>query len=46
LVPAGDCPDIPVHSDLAAALAAHARHTSAAEEGQQQAWRTDDWPAT
>lgn len=46
LVPEGDCPDIPVHSDLAAALAAHARDAPAREEGRQQAWRTDGWPAT
>ncbi|OXZ00587.1 STAS domain-containing protein [Streptomyces diastatochromogenes] len=45
LVPAGDCPDIPVHSDLAAALATHAQPTSAPEDGQQQAWRTDGWPS-
>ncbi|MGW1809456.1 anti-sigma factor antagonist [Streptomyces sp. NPDC002078] len=44
LVPTGDCPDIRVHRDLAAALAAHARHPSAPEEGQQ-AWRTDGRPA-
>ncbi|MBN0048526.1 anti-sigma factor antagonist [Streptomyces actuosus] len=44
LVPRGDCPDIPVHCDLAAALAAHARHASAPEDGRQ-AWRTDGWPA-
>ncbi|MDW8807764.1 anti-sigma factor antagonist [Streptomyces scabiei] len=43
LVPPGDGPDIPVHCDLAGALAAHARHSSAPEEGQQ-AWRTDGWP--
>lgn len=44
LVPAGDCPDIPVHCDLAAALAAHGRGPSTLKEGQQQ-WRTDGWPA-
>ncbi|GCB42895.1 anti-sigma factor antagonist [Streptomyces sp. NL15-2K] len=44
LVPAGNCPDIPVHSDLVAALAAHTRPVSAAEE-PQQAWRTDGWPS-
>ncbi|MGJ5834139.1 hypothetical protein [Streptomyces ossamyceticus] len=43
LVPSGDCPDIPVHHDLAAALAAHARPSSATDEGQQE-WRTDGWP--
>ncbi|EST35683.1 hypothetical protein [Streptomyces roseochromogenus] len=44
LVPAGDCPDIPVHCDLATALAAHGRGPSAPAEGQQE-WRTDGWPA-
>lgn len=43
LVPPGDCPDIPVHSDLAAALTAHAGRPSDSEE-RQQAWRTDGWP--
>ncbi|QOV34036.1 anti-sigma factor antagonist [Streptomyces ferrugineus] len=43
LVPDGDCPEIPVHSDLTAAFSAHARHSSDPEEGQQ-AWRTDGWP--
>ncbi|WEH12809.1 anti-sigma factor antagonist [Streptomyces sp. VNUA24] len=43
LVPPGDCPDIRVHCDLADALAAHARHSSALEEWQQ-AWRTDGRP--
>ncbi|CCK25794.1 hypothetical protein BN159_1415 [Streptomyces davaonensis JCM 4913] len=43
LVPPGDCPDIPVHCDLPAALTAHARPLSTPEEGQQ-AWRTDGWP--
>jgi hypothetical protein len=43
LVPAGDCPDIPVHPDLAAALAAHTQHGTEGES--QQAWRTDGWPA-
>ncbi|MCH0564144.1 MULTISPECIES: STAS domain-containing protein [unclassified Streptomyces] len=45
LVPHGDCPDIPVHCDLAAALAAHARRPSDPEKGLQ-AWRTDGWPAS
>ncbi|GGJ66956.1 anti-sigma factor antagonist [Streptomyces brasiliensis] len=44
LVPAGDGPDIPVHCDLTAALAAHGRGRSALEEGQQE-WRTDGWGA-
>ncbi|WP_416979786.1 anti-sigma factor antagonist [Streptomyces sp. T028] len=43
LVPPGDCPDIPVHCDLAAAFAAHARREPAPEQ-EQQAWRTDGWP--
>lgn len=43
LVPPGDCPDIPVHGDLATALSVHARHTSPPDEAQQ-AWRTDGWP--
>ncbi|WP_328437228.1 anti-sigma factor antagonist [Streptomyces sp. NBC_00457] len=33
LVPPGDCPPIPVHGDLAAALVAHARTEAAADEG-------------
>ncbi|MFI6356542.1 anti-sigma factor antagonist [Streptomyces sp. NPDC050743] len=44
LVPAGDCPDIPVHCDLTAALTAHGRGSSTPGEGQQE-WRTDGWPA-
>ncbi|GAA0665753.1 STAS domain-containing protein [Streptomyces malaysiensis] len=43
LVPSGDGPDIPVHRDLAAALAAHARRPSAPEEGQRVR-RTDGRP--
>ncbi|MGW3949532.1 STAS domain-containing protein [Streptomyces sp. NPDC004752] len=43
LVPAGDCPDIPVHCNLTAALAAHGRGPSVLAEGQQE-WRTDGWP--
>ena len=43
LVPAGDCPHIPVHCDLAAALAAHGREPSASGDGRQE-WRTDGWP--
>ncbi|OIJ99221.1 hypothetical protein BIV25_09305 [Streptomyces sp. MUSC 14] len=42
LVPTADCPDIPVHCDLDAALAAHGR--GPVPEGQQE-WRTDGWPA-
>jgi hypothetical protein len=43
LVPSGDCPAIPVHCDLAAALAAHTSHGETAE-GRQE-WRTEGWPA-
>ncbi|MFF4805638.1 STAS domain-containing protein [Streptomyces sp. NPDC001351] len=46
LVPVGDCPDIPVHADLAAALAAH-RTGEAADEGpaeERHEWRTTGWP--
>ncbi|MET9971240.1 anti-sigma factor antagonist [Streptomyces sp. NPDC006356] len=45
LVPDGDCPDIPVHHDLATALATHTRNRAAADDGRQQAWRTDGWPS-
>ncbi|MGW2486161.1 anti-sigma factor antagonist [Streptomyces sp. NPDC001606] len=46
LVPAGDCPDMPVHCDLAAARAAHGRGVPAAgRQPEQQEWRTDGWPA-
>ncbi|WP_129305268.1 anti-sigma factor antagonist [Streptomyces sp. L2] len=44
LVPAGDCPDIPVHCDLPAALAAHGRRPSAPKEGRRE-WSTDGWPS-
>ncbi|MFF8993698.1 anti-sigma factor antagonist [Streptomyces sp. NPDC014983] len=43
LVPVGDCPDIPVHCDLAAALAAHGRGSSTPDDERQE-WRTDGWP--
>ncbi|MER6328711.1 anti-sigma factor antagonist [Streptomyces sp. NPDC001034] len=43
LVPVGDCPDIPVHCDLAAALAAHGRGPSTPDDERQE-WRTDGWP--
>ena len=43
LVPPADCPDIPVHCDLATDLAAHARRMSPPDEAQQ-VWRTDGWP--
>ncbi|MDH6612639.1 hypothetical protein M2164_008274 [Streptomyces sp. SAI-208] len=45
LVPARDCPDIPVHADLAAALAAH-RTSETAGEGlaeERHEWRTTGW---
>jgi len=41
LVPDGDCPPIAVHSDLAAALAAHSEHGQD-DEGHQE-WRTTGW---
>ncbi|CAL9637730.1 anti-sigma factor antagonist [Streptomyces sp. enrichment culture] len=43
LVPAGDCPPAPVHSDLPAALAAHSARR--AGPGQRREWRTTGWPA-
>ncbi|MCX5173287.1 STAS domain-containing protein [Streptomyces antibioticus] len=48
LVPTGDCPPIPVHADLTAALAA-ARPTgprggAGDEGGEHQEWRTTGWP--
>jgi hypothetical protein len=44
LVPAGGCPPIPVHADLASALAAH--HTGQKEDQpeERQEWRTTGWP--
>ncbi|MFD8722975.1 anti-sigma factor antagonist [Streptomyces sp. NPDC059629] len=43
LVPTGDCPRIPVHADLPAALAAYGiRHGQPAEA--RQSWRTTGWP--
>ncbi|MFR9797566.1 anti-sigma factor antagonist [Streptomyces sp. MS06] len=48
LVPANEGPDIPVHPDLAAALAAHTGDGPGGDgpggEGQRE-WRTDGWPA-
>jgi hypothetical protein len=44
LVPAGDCPLIPVHADLAAALAAHGSEHGDPVEGRHE-WRTTGWPA-
>ncbi|MEK0099504.1 anti-sigma factor antagonist [Streptomyces sp. A475] len=43
LVPNGDCPAIPVHSDLPTALAAHAPSGTGDEDAQE--WRTEGWPA-
>lgn len=40
IVPSGTHPPIPVHCDLAAALAAYQGAT-----GDRREWRTDDWPA-
>ncbi|MFI2200498.1 anti-sigma factor antagonist [Streptomyces sp. NPDC020192] len=44
LVPAADCPQIPVHCDLTTALAAHGREPSAPQTSRQE-WRTDGWSA-
>ncbi|MCW7947317.1 hypothetical protein AAW14_36600 [Streptomyces hygroscopicus] len=44
LVPAGDCPPIPVHADLAAALAAHRAQRGQQTRGRHE-WRTTGWPA-
>ncbi|MEU1784856.1 anti-sigma factor antagonist [Streptomyces sparsogenes] len=44
LVPAGDCPPVPVHADLAAALAAHSARQAEPEQGRRQ-WRTTGWSA-
>ena len=43
LVPAGDCPLIEVHADLAAALAAHGPPHREQTQGRQE-WRTTGWP--
>ncbi|MFJ8637290.1 STAS domain-containing protein [Streptomyces sp. NPDC093568] len=43
LVPAGDCPPIPVHPDLAAALTAHSAARGEQTEGRHE-WRTTGWP--
>ncbi|MFF7404208.1 STAS domain-containing protein [Streptomyces murinus] len=45
LVPAGEGPDIPVHCDLAAALAAHGRGPRTPDDDRQE-WRTDGWPTS
>lgn len=44
LVPAGDCPPIPVHPDLAAALAAHSAEHKNQAQGRHE-WRTTGWSA-
>lgn len=44
LVPDGSCPPIPVHTDIASALAAHQPGTNEHAQGRQQ-WRTDGWPS-
>jgi hypothetical protein len=44
LVPGGDCPPIPVHSDLAGALAAHSARHGEPPEGRHE-WRTTGWPS-
>ncbi|MEU6497626.1 anti-sigma factor antagonist [Streptomyces sp. NPDC046984] len=43
LVPDADCPPIPVHSDLAGALAAHSARHDESPEGRHE-WRTTGWP--
>lgn len=43
LVPAGDCPPIPVHPDLAAALAAHGVRPGEAVQSRH-VWRTTGRP--
>jgi hypothetical protein len=43
LVPTGDGPPIPVHADLAAALAAHGGGGAEDAEGRHE-WRTTGWP--
>ncbi|MCD9879162.1 anti-sigma factor antagonist [Streptomyces guryensis] len=44
LVPDGDCPPIPVHADLAGALAAHSTRQGEPSEGRHE-WRTTGWRA-
>ncbi|MFD4585170.1 STAS domain-containing protein [Streptomyces sp. NPDC087659] len=41
LVPTGDHPEIPVHCDLPAALAAHGGHGD-----EQREWCSDEWPGS
>jgi hypothetical protein len=43
LVPDGDYPPIPVHADLAAALAAHSTRHGEPPEGRHE-WMTTGWP--
>jgi hypothetical protein len=43
-VPDGDCPPIPVHADLATALAAHGAESAERVDGRHE-WRTTGWPA-
>ncbi|QFQ98648.1 anti-sigma factor antagonist [Streptomyces phaeolivaceus] len=43
LVPDADCPSIPVHSDLAGALAAHSMRHGEPAEGRHE-WRATGWP--
>lgn len=44
LVPDGDCPPIPVHADLAGALATHSSRHGEPPEGRHE-WRTTGWQA-
>ena len=44
LVPAGDCPPVPVHADLASALVAHGSEHKAGQGEERQEWRTTGWP--
>lgn len=43
LVPAADCPAIPVHPDLPTALAAHGAGRGEKPEGRHE-WQTTGWP--
>ncbi|WP_406446924.1 anti-sigma factor antagonist [Streptomyces sp. NBC_01613] len=43
LVPGGECPPIPVHADLAGALAAHGSGYGERPEDRHE-WRTTGWP--
>ncbi|MEU6661949.1 anti-sigma factor antagonist [Streptomyces sp. NPDC046821] len=45
LVPDSTCPAIPVHCDLATALAVHAERATDSTEGDEpHEWRTGGWP--